>query len=245
MILKKTEFFIALGGVARTFCHPNGRVRLGVSNQIKRKNMKNMKTVTLAMIVALNAGLIASQTQTDSNIYVGVDIGQTTVNSTTKLSSELLVDPYTKGSISSDTQESGFSQTLKLGYMFNANNRAIAFYQNSSAEDVKVSMYGVGYDYLIGESSFQPFVGVFAGRSSVNDSKNDLDASGMSYGVQAGVSYALNTDISLEAGYRFMKANMEQSASYNDTAYGYPATLKETAKVDTLTNMFVGVKYKF
>ncbi|MCX6077524.1 MAG: outer membrane beta-barrel protein [Campylobacterales bacterium] len=211
--------------------------------------MKNMKIVTLAIIIALNAGLIASETQTDSNtfidkLYIGVDIGSTQLE--TKVTNNVNVPALAKSNSSSlsDTS-SGFSQTLKLGYMFNANNSAMVFYQNSSAEDIKVSMYGVGYDYLIGESSFQPFLGVFAGRSSINDSKNNLDASAINYGAQVGVSYILNANISLEAGYRFMKSNMEQSASYSDTAYGYPATLKETAKVDKLTNMFVGVNYKF
>lgn len=201
--------------------------------------MKNMKTTTLAMLMALNTGLIASE-----NMYVGLDVGTTQFE--TKVTSNVNVPALAQSNSSSlSDKSSGLSEILKLGYNLNTNNRVMAFYQNSSAEDAKVSMYGVGYDYLIGESSFQPFVGVFAGRSSVNDSKNNLDASAMSYGAQVGISYTFNANISLESGYRFMKSNMEQSASYNDTAYGYPATLKETAKVDTCTNMFVGVNYKF
>jgi opacity protein-like surface antigen len=162
------------------------------------------------------------------------------------MTSQVNIPALAKSVSSSDNDKSsGFSQTLKLGYYFNQNNRVMAFYQNCNADDAKVSMYGAGYDYLIGESAFQPFIGVFVGQSSLDDSKNNFDATATNYGAQVGLSYTFSQNISLEVGYRFIKSDMQQSNSYSDTAYGYATTLKETAKVDTFTNMFVGINYKF
>jgi len=214
-----------------------------------------MKTVavTVSMLIALNTGLIAAETtervKFENKVYIGVDIGNAKVESTDNLSATLLVSPYTTGTVNSSNKSSGNAQTLKIGYHVDSNNRVMAFYQNMSADNTKGSTYGIGYDYLIGDNEIKPFVGVFAGRSTVKisskDSMNDLDVSGMGYGAQAGVNYTFKKHVSFEAGYRYMKLNSEKTATYNDTAYGYPATLTESVKVDKITNLFVGVNYTF
>jgi len=210
------------------------------------KKRKNMKKVTLAMLIALNTGLMAVETQ---NVYIGVDIGSTQVESTDNLSATLLVSPSTKSAVSSNNKSSGNAQTLKIGYHIDPNSRVMAFYQNMSADNAKGSTYGIGYDYLIGENAIKPFIGVFAGHNTLEisskDSRTNSDVSGMGYGAQVGVNYTFNTNVSFEAGYRYMKLNSDQSATYNDTLYGSSATLTETVKVDKITNLFVGVNYTF
>ena len=128
----------------------------------------------------------------------------------------------------------------------------VGTYQNMSADNTKGSTYGVGYDYLIGESAIKPFIGVFAGRNSIKvnskDSMSNSDVSGSGYGAQAGVNYAFNKNVSFEAGYRYMKLNSEKTATYSGpevTYLGYAATLIETVKVDKIINLFVGVNYTF
>ena len=224
-----------------------------------------MKTVTLAMLVALNTGLMAVETENvkstpldsllhdlENKVYIGIDIGNAKVESTDNLSATLLVSPYTTGAISSSNKNSGNAQTLKIGYHIDSNSRVMAFYQNMSADNAKGSTYGIGYDYLIGDNEIKPFVGVFAGRNTVKisskDSMTDSDISGMGYGAQAGVNYTFNTNVSFEAGYRYMKLNSEKTATYSGpevTYRGNLATLTETVKVDKITNLFVGVNYRF
>ena len=89
---------------------------------------------------------------------------------------------------------------------------------------------------------------VRAGILSSKDSLSDSEVSGMGYGAQAGVNYTFNKNVSFEAGYRYMKLNSEQTATYSGaevTYLGYPATLTETVKVAKITNLFVGVIYRF
>ena len=223
-----------------------------------------MKTVTLAMLVALNTGLMAVETENvkstpldsllhdlENKVYIGIDIGNAKVESTKDLIGERL-DTHKVESGSFSNKKSGNAQTLKIGYPIDSNSRVMAFYQNMSADNAKGSTYGIGYDYLIGDNEIKPFVGVFAGRNTLKissqDGRTDSDISGMGYGAQAGVNYTYTKNVSFEAGYRYMKLNSEQTVTYSGpevTYLGYDGTLTRTVKVDKITNLFVGVNYKF
>lgn len=179
-----------------------------------------MKKIVLASLLA--TGLMAA----DSGIYVGVDIGNTAVE----------MDTTINGSKSTVKDDAG-SQTYKIGYYLNKNNRVGAYYQRVNVDGGSSSSYGFGYDYLIGNDALQPMVGVMIGRGSMTVDGTTVDIAGITYGAQVGLNYAINENFSVEAGYRYLKSNME------DTISGPGGTAK--LEIDPIKNWFIGANYKF
>ena len=179
-----------------------------------------MKKIALAVLLA--SGLMAA----DSGFYVGADVGNTAMDFTIVLNGE-----------STTVNDDGGSQTLKVGYYFDENNRASAFFQNVNVDGGEGRTYGLGYDYLIGNNEFKPFIGLLLGHGSIAIDGTSVDIAGMTYGAQIGLNYSFNENISAELGYRYMKSNMEDSIS----GPGGTATFE----VDTIKNLFLGVNYKF
>ncbi len=182
-----------------------------------------MKKIALAVLLA--SGLMAA----DSGVYVGVDVGNTEYEGTANWN-------YSGFSGSENAKSDGSSQTLKIGYYFDANNRVNAFIQNISIDDAKAYSYGVGYDYLIGSNAFKPFVGVFVGGNTVSPD-DESSASGAIYGAQIGLNYAINANFSAEAGYRYMGSTMEEEWTDGVDSESY--------EIDSMNNWFVGLNYKF
>jgi len=181
-----------------------------------------MKKIMLATLLA--SGLMAA----DSGFYVGADVGNT--------AADFKATAPSIGYSSSITDDGG-SQTLKVGYYFDKNSRTSAFYQHLNVEDGSGSFYGIGYDYLIGDNAFKPFIGAIAGYGSVNVDSVDVAIKGSFFGAQAGLNYSITDNFSAEAGYRYMKANMD------DTIVVSGRNL--TFELDTIKNWFIGANYKF
>jgi len=189
-----------------------------------------MKKIALAVLLA--SGLMAA----DSGFYVGADVGNTGMDGEYSVS----VPDYDIAE-SESFEDDGGSQTLKVGYYFDENNRASAFFQNVNVDGGDSRTFGVGYDYLIGNDSFKPFVGLIIGSGSMESDDGSVNITGAVYGAQLGLNYAFNENFSAEIGYRYMKANMEDSISgeIDGTAY------TEEVTIDTVKNWFLGVNYKF
>jgi opacity protein-like surface antigen len=182
-----------------------------------------MKKIVLASLLA--SGLMAA----DSGMYLGVDLGNTEGNFEASAPSI--------GFTQSSTED-GSSQTLKVGYYFDKNSRISAFFHNVNVDNGDAQTYGIGYDYLIGDSAFKPFIGALAGYGSYQeDAVSDVNVAGMIYGAQVGLNYAFNEDFSAEVGYRYLKSNMEDSTIVSGQNVNFEIT--------ALKNWFVGVNYKF
>lgn len=179
-----------------------------------------MRKIVLASVLA--SGLMAA----DSGVYVGVDLGKTAYDLKASAMGITLVE-----------QDDEASQTFKVGYYLDKNSRASTFFQNVNTDGGKTYTYGVGYDYLIGESPLKPFVGAILGYGSSKADDGSIKLSGAIYGAQAGLNYALNENFSVEAGYRYMKSNM------NDTITVSGVDVKLEA--DPIKNWFIGANYKF
>lgn len=179
-----------------------------------------MKKIALAVLLA--SGLMAA----DSGMYVGFDVGST----------EYDYDVSLNGGSEGGTDDGG-SATLKVGYYFDKNSRVYGSYQNVNTDGGDTFSVSVGYDYLYGSNDFKPFVGVIAGYGSSSDDDGVMDISGAVYGAQVGVNYAFNANFSAEAGYRYMKSNMEDSMSEEG--------VDVKVEIDPISNWFVGVNYKF
>ncbi len=177
-----------------------------------------MKSILLLGLLA--SGLFSS----DKGLYIGIDAFKTRTNLTVM-----------NGSNSEKQNLSAPSQTLKAGYYLNQNSRINGFYQhhNTSLEVSNGCLYGIGYDYLIGDNAMKPFLGILAGYSQY--SQSDLHLDGEFIGAVIGINYAFGENFFLEGGYRYMKSN----------ASGRFSSSGSEAEINNLTNWFVGANYKF
>lgn len=173
----------------------------------------------LALLVVFASGLIAAET----GWYVGMDAYRTRTNIT-----------VTNAAISEKQNLTRSSQTYKGGYYVSRNGRANLYYQHSNTfENSKGHLYGIGYDYLIGNYDLKPYLGVLLGYSKYT--QPDLTMEGSFVGANMGLNYAIGENFSIEGGYRYMRSN----ASGNFTTSG------SKAKVDALKNWYLGANYKF
>lgn len=174
------------------------------------------------------AGILSSALMA-AGPYVGLDMGRVNVDY------KAYSPSYNAKSSVDDT-----GVTFKGGYYFNQNNRVYGFYQyvDPNVESATFNQYGLGYDYLIGTSPLKPFVGAMIGRanSKVNNSYNKFDISGTLVGVQAGVNYSFNSNVSIEAGYRYI--------DYTN-ADAYESVDGVTVEATSAQNWFAGLNFKF
>ncbi len=191
-----------------------------------------MKKIALAVLLA--SGLMAA----DNGMYVGFDLGKTKGEVKYNVAVPA-VSYYESGKESDD----GTSGTLKVGYYLNSNNRVYASVHVSNMDYTDTRNFGVGYDYLIGDNAFKPFVGLMMDyiNNEIGEDGVTIDVDGMYYGGQLGVNYAINNNFSLEAGYRYMKSNADYSLSKD---FG-GIVVTENVELDYMSNWFVGVNYKF
>lgn len=185
-----------------------------------------MKKFTIKMIVL--SAIIAGQASADDGYYIGLDLGSTTVEASTK-SQGLNIDET--------ENDSGGAQTLKAGYYFDSNNRAAVFYNNINSEDADFGILGLEYDYLFGENDLKPFVGAMLGYGRYSMDDPSFTINGLVYGIQAGVNYKINTNFSVEAGYRFRRSTMNKTYRY--------LSLDADLAIDNLRSWFIGLNYKF
>jgi len=149
-----------------------------------------MKKIILGSILA-TALLSIQAFAEDSNIYVGLDIGNTSATLTATVDSNSFTE-----------EDNGGSQTLKVGTYLDSNSRAYGYLQNINIDDGTGYSLGVGYDYLFGENDFKPFVGALIGYGSISDDEDFMDITGLVYGVQAGIYYNINDCFLLGPSFR-------------------------------------------
>ena len=189
------------------------------------------KSLIVAGILLAGSTLVAGD-----GYYVGFDIG----NSEAKFKENTNVPALNANINESYTDDAG-SQTFKFGKYIDSNSRVSVFYQNINVDDGSGGTYGVGYDYLIGTDKLKPLVGIIVGQGFIEDDDSDNEMDGMVYGVQVGLNYEVNQNVSLEAGYRFLKTDMEYNE--NGTYLGYDYSY--TAEIDEIKNWYIGLNYKF
>lgn len=179
----------------------------------------------MAMLVLLASGLTAAE----NGFYGGFDMGDLKVNAT-----------VTSGVNTYKGHEADPAYTFKAGYYFNENNRIYAFYQyvDPDASGVTFKEYGAGYDYMIGESALKPFIGILGGRlnTKADNTLDKFDISGNFVGAQAGISYAVNTNLSIEGGYRYL--------NYSNTD-GLESVDNVNIESDSAQSWFAGLSFKF
>lgn len=176
----------------------------------------------VALLGLLSVAVMANE----SGLYVGAEVGTTHTKTATAFSTGT-TSHYTSNRV---------SEGLNIGTYLNENSRAYIAYQHINADMNKdipesINIYSAGYDYLFGTSSLKPFVGAIIGYSTYSDS--GFNVNGMAYGAQAGVDYKLNSNISVDAGYRYLSSSAEATYSGNKST------------MDSFQTFFVGASYKF
>jgi len=144
----------------------------------------------------------------------------------------------------SDTIYSTY-ESLKIGKYFDY-GRVYGSIVRQNKEDYFSSWsLGLGYDYLFKNSSaFTPFVGINTLYTKGKDETNfattyDIDRpKGFSYGVEAGLIYAIATHVDLEIGTRYMDSSDVQDSRTAGADHG-----KFEGK--TTLQYYVGLNYKF
>ena len=107
-----------------------------------------------------------------------------------------------------------------------------------NADDATIITYGVGYDYLIYNSSpVTPFVGANVGYQQVDIDDSSLDLSGMTYGLELGLQYSINKNFDLEAGYR------RNFSSNDDTVVISGQSIK--VSLEDTGIWYIGANYNF
>lgn len=185
----------------------------------------NMKKVMIAIALA---ALIFPVAEANERNYIGIDLGNTTA--------EVTVTSIGLG-INESADDYGGSQTLKLGHYFNDNQRAALSYHNINAEDASFGMLCLHYDYLMGEHALKPFAGVIIGYGRYDLDDYNFEIEGAMYGIQAGLNYELNSQFSVDAGYRFIKSTMNETYRF----LGFDADFK----IDDFRNWYIGLNYSF
>ena len=197
------------------------------------------KSLIVAGILLAGSTLVAND-----GYYVGFDIGK----SKGYINYGINFPDYPQYNENGSSHGDGSNtQTIKLGKYIDSNNRAGMYYMNVDTDGESAKSYGLTYDYLIGENQLKPFLGAIVGYVSYETNEleiinlPDVKIDGMLYGVQAGLNYEANKNISFEAGYRYLKSNADYKG--NSSMYGIDYSVN--ADIDKVTGWYIGLNYKF
>jgi hypothetical protein len=172
------------------------------------------------VLIAVFASALMSE---ENGFYIGVDAYKTRSNIT-----------VSNGVASEKQNMTRNAKTFKAGYYLSKQGRANIYYQRSdSMDDTKGSLYGAGYDYMIGTYALKPYLGILLGYSKY--SQPNVTINGAFIGANIGLNYSFGENFSIEGGYRHM---------FSDAEGDFASSLSK-AKADSLKNWYLGANYKF
>lgn len=184
--------------------------------------MKKNLLIVAAIAIAATS-VLASEVR--DNAFVGLEIGST--------SYDIKAEDLSNGD-SLTLNDSGGSQSVKVGKYLGEAGRVYGFIGRVNADSASIQTYGVGYDYLIYNSSpVTPFVGATLGYQQIDLDNFNIDLSGMTYGAELGAQYVINKNIDIEAGYRM------NFSSTDDTISNVKIT------IDDVNIWYIGFNYNF
>ncbi len=182
-----------------------------------------------ASLLVLTVATSAIASEVKENNFVGLEIGSTSYDDTATINS---LD------FSASDTESGASLNLIAGKYLGKSGRVYGTVGRVNTDGGTTTIFGIAYDYLIYNSSdFTPFVGATLGYQQIDLDDTSLDFSGMTYGTELGVQYAINKNFDLELGYRY---NFD---SHDDSEIYYDYTIN--AEISNVRQWYMGVNYNF
>ncbi len=190
------------------------------------------KSIVVASLVMMGSALMAADM--GNGWFMGTEFGGMDIKMKATASSG-----GTTASIT-DTMNTTY-ESIKVGKYFDNSRIYTALNYQNKKDDFSSWTWGLGYDYLIkNSSSITPFIG--ANVSYIKGKVDDMPVldkpAGFAAGVEAGFIYALSSKTELEAGIRYMNiSNVEDSASISGVS------VKLEGK--TATQYYLGINYKF
>lgn len=192
--------------------------------------------ILASMLVLSSTVLVADDAK---EWFVGGEFGEMNINvsATATLASGT--------SFSADGSHKPTYVAIKFGRYYDS-GRVYGFYAHQNKEDdVTANTFGVGYDYLF--KNFEkvvPFIGIQAmyTKAKIDNDRIEflkVDApSGFGFGIGAGVMYPITESVEFEAGIRYVKSGIEDSATY---ANGNSLKIE----MEDYTQYYLGLNYKF
>lgn len=190
------------------------------------------KSIVVASLVMMGSALMAADM--GNGWFMGTEFGGMDIKMKATASSG-----GTTASIT-DTMNTTY-ESIKVGKYFDNSRIYTALNYQNKKDDFSSWTWGLGYDYLIkNSSSITPFIG--ANVSYIKGKVDDMPVldkpAGFAAGVEAGFIYALSSKAEIEAGVRYMNiSNVEDSASISGVS------VKLEGK--TATQYYLGLNYKF
>ena len=192
--------------------------------------MKKSLIVASLLLVGSSALVAADM---DNSWFVGGEFGAMNIKAKASAS-----DGTTAVS-ATDTINATY-EAIKIGKYFEYGRIYGAISRQNSKDDFSSNNFGIGYDYLFkNKSEFTPFLGanVMYTKGKTKDVPLTDAPTGLNYGVEAGILYAITKNTELELGARYLVSNVDDSISAG-AAY---------AKIEgkNITQYYVGLNYKF
>lgn len=186
-----------------------------------------------AVLVASNANAV------ELNPYVGAKLRYVDMSNDAELGAEISADDKVWGgsvAFGVATQVKGGAVRAELEYNLNEDAKKTLGGGIKAKIETQSAMANVYYDIDTG-TKFTPYVGAGLGYAKVKGSlslsgvSESMDDNNFAWQVGAGASYALNSNVSLDAGYRYV--------DYGDFT-------KDEVKLDTSAHeLYVGARYAF
>lgn len=201
----------------------------------------NKRNIALAAVIAtaLSAPTMAA------DWFIGGSIG--TQKNTYKGSIKDNIDPGFNAEYFKDNDDDMLYE-LRGGAYLNDNNRVYGTYSYNSDDFSRQQSLLVSYDYLVGldaNNKFNWFIGATAGMNHVSPDAAEYDSKNrFVWGGQTGFMYKINDNVSTEIGYRYLKQDLDASATYGETmpmATGFT----EQVSLNDSQQLYLSVDYRF
>lgn len=144
----------------------------------------------------------------------------------------------------SDTVYASY-ESVKIGKYFEYGRVYGSLVRQNEKDDFSSWSVGLGYDYLFkNTSAYTPFIGINGlytkGKDETNFATlyNLKHPEGFSYGVEAGLIYALTSNVDFETGVRYMNNKDVQESRRAGADYG-------TFEGKKTLQYYLGVNYRF
>lgn len=205
------------------------------------------KSLVVASLLFLGASSVLVAAEAGNEWFIGGEFGGMNIKSKTSATVSFGGNSVTESE--SDTTRATY-EAFKVGKYFEYGRVYGSFGIQNEKDDFSSFSLGLGYDYLFkNKSNFTPFLGINASYSKAKIDDADIKEMGLdkpkgfNYGLEAGLLYAMTKNIELEIGLRYMKSNVDKSATDNITFA--PFSVSGKVESENITQYYLGLNYKF
>ena len=214
------------------------------------------KIAIVLLCIALGTSLYAREDISKGDIFIGLEIGSTKIDSSTKV---FLTDD--EDDIIGDPAKYDGGSEIEYGIRIGAEKdewrtTLLYSYYNNDDEGIEETMHkgSLLLDYFIWSSNsidynVKPYIGLNVGYMSYEASGDLLgegnqvyaDDSGLFYGAQAGIAMTISEVVQLDLSYRYSLTSMDDSE--NEKELGSDVWLNSVNSIDNMGSIVFSVNY--